>query len=148
MFFDSGIPIITQSDQGTENNGVANVQTLIRHRLDPSLEGTLQHRFATDHNNILSEIKWSIFRRDFSPGFEDILESGVHNGWYDINDIIEKYVAGLRWVIQCRSPHPGTSSNGSPYPGYRPRSTLGFDSRTEQRLVLSGAKFSRMASQP
>jgi hypothetical protein len=63
--------------------------------LDPSLEGTLQHRFATKHNNILSEIKWSIFRRDFSPGFEDILESGVHNGWYDIGDIIEKYVAGL-----------------------------------------------------
>ena len=43
----------------------------------------------------MSEKQWSIFRRDFSPGFEDILESGVHNGWYDIGDIIEKYVAGL-----------------------------------------------------
>ena len=138
--------MITQSDQGTENNGVANVQTLIRHRLDPSLEGTLQHRFATGHNNILSEIKWSIFRRDFAPGFEDILESGVHNGWYDINDIIEKYVAGPRRV-QNYSPPPGTSSDGLPYLGYKPRLTLGFVSRTERHHVPSETKFSRTASQ-
>jgi hypothetical protein len=82
--------VITQSDPGTENNGVANVQTLIRHRLDPSLQGTLQHRFAKGHNNILSEIKWSIFRRDFSPGFEDILEEGVQKGWYDVGNVLEK----------------------------------------------------------
>ena len=85
-----GIPIITQSDPGTENNGVANAHTMIRHRLDPNLTNTLQHRFATGHNNILSEIKWSVFRRDFSPGFEDMLEQGVQNGWYDANNILEK----------------------------------------------------------
>jgi hypothetical protein len=85
-----GVPIITQSDPGTENYGVANAHTVIRHRLDPSLENTLQHRFATKHNNILSEIKWSIFRRDFSPGFEDMLERGVQSGWYDVNDTLEK----------------------------------------------------------
>ena len=66
-----GIPIITQSDPGTENNGVANAHTMIRHRLDPNLANTLQHRFTTGHNNILSEIKWSVFRQDFSPRFED-----------------------------------------------------------------------------
>jgi hypothetical protein len=86
----SGVPIITQSDPGTENYGVANTHTTIRHRLDPNLVGTLQHRFADGHNNILSEIKWSVFRRDFSPGFEDILELGVNNGWYDANDNLEK----------------------------------------------------------
>jgi hypothetical protein len=52
--------------------------------------GTLQHRFATGHNNILSEIKWSIFQKDFSPGFEDILEYGVNSGWYDVNNVLEK----------------------------------------------------------
>ena len=86
----TGIPIITQSDPGTENYGVANAHTVIRHRLDPSLANTLQHRFAPGHNNILSEIKWSVFRRDFSPGFEDMLEQGVQSGWYDVNDALEK----------------------------------------------------------
>jgi hypothetical protein len=87
-----GVPIITQSDPGTENYGVANAHTLIRHRLDPNLTNTLQHRFAHGHNNILSEIKWSVFRRDFAPGFEDILQDGVNRGWYNINDPLEKYV--------------------------------------------------------
>lgn len=87
------MPIITQSDPGHENNGIANAQTVIRHTLDPSLTGTMQHRFAKGHNNILSEIKWSVFRRDFSPGFETILEEGVNNGWYDVDDILEKYVS-------------------------------------------------------
>jgi hypothetical protein len=87
----TAVPIITQSDPGHENNGVANTQTVIRHTLDPSLAGTMQHRFASGHNNILSEIKWSVFRRDFSPGFENILEEGVREGWYDVDDFLEKY---------------------------------------------------------
>ena len=56
-----GVPIITQSDPGTENYGVANAHTLIRHRLDPNLANSMQHRFAPGHNNILSEIRWSVF---------------------------------------------------------------------------------------
>ena len=85
-----GVPIITQSDPGVENYGVANAHTSIWHRLDSNLSNTLQHRFATGHNNIISEIKWSVFRRDFSPGFEDILEHGINSGWYDVNDALEK----------------------------------------------------------
>lgn len=85
-----GVPVITQNDPRTENYGVANTHTMIRHCLDPSLANTLQHRFMPGHNNILSEVKWSIFRRDFVPGFEDILQQGVDNGWYDINDVLEK----------------------------------------------------------
>ena len=85
-----GVPIIMQSDPGTENYGVANVHTSIRHRLNPNLSNTLQHCFSRGHNNILSEIKWSIFRQDFSPGFEDILQHGVDSGWYDVNDVLEK----------------------------------------------------------
>jgi len=88
----TAVPVITQSDPGHENYGVANAQTVIRHRLDPTLAGTMQHRFAQGHNNILSEIKWSVFQRDFSPGFEDILEEGVQKGWYRVDDILEKYV--------------------------------------------------------
>ena len=86
------VPIITQSDPGTENNGVANAHTCICYFLDPSLANTLQHHFVKGHNNILSEIKWSLFHCDFFPGFEDILEVSVHNGWYDTNDPLERYV--------------------------------------------------------
>jgi len=90
------VPVLTQSDPGHENHGVANSQTTIRHSLDPSLAGTMQHRFANGHNNILSEIKWSVFRRDFSPGFENILEEGVREGWYDVDDILENLL--FRWL--------------------------------------------------
>lgn len=87
----SGVPLITQSDPGLENFGVANAQTSIRHTLDPSLRGGMtQHRWMRKHQNILSEIKWSIFRQDWSPGFEDILDDGVNQGWYDVNNVLEK----------------------------------------------------------
>jgi len=48
------------------------------------------------HQNILSEIKWSTFRRDFAPGFEDILDQGVFEGWYDVNDTLQNLV--FRWL--------------------------------------------------
>ena len=41
-------------------------------------------------HNIKSEINWSVFRRDFAPGFEDILEYGVQHGLYDVKNPIEK----------------------------------------------------------
>lgn len=63
---------------------------VLHHRLDPNLANTLQHRFASGHNNILSEIKWSVFRQDFAPGLEDVLDVSVNNGWYDVNDTLEK----------------------------------------------------------
>ena len=83
-----GAPMITQSDSGTENHGVANVHTLIRHRLDPSIANCRQHRFAPGCNNILS--KWSVFWRDFNPGFGDELQKGVDNGWYDVGEALDK----------------------------------------------------------
>ena len=44
--------------------------------------------------NIKSEANWSVFRRDFTPGFESVLDLGVNNGWYDVNHALEKYVNG------------------------------------------------------
>jgi hypothetical protein len=84
------IPLTTQSDPGTENYGVANVQTLLRHQLDSTLVGTLQHRWMRNKANVKSEANWSVFRRDFAPGFEDLFEQGVNQGWYDVNNPLEK----------------------------------------------------------
>ena len=61
---------MTQSDPGPENYAVANAQTYIRHRMDPSLEGTGQHH----HQSILSKIKWSVFAAISPLDFENILD--------------------------------------------------------------------------
>jgi hypothetical protein len=84
------IPLTTQSDPGSENFGTANSHTLARHRLDPTLSDTLQHRWMRKKNNIKCEANWSIFRRDFTPGFENIFDEGVNNGLYDVDNPLEK----------------------------------------------------------
>ncbi|KAA1471497.1 hypothetical protein DENSPDRAFT_776760, partial [Dentipellis sp. KUC8613] len=84
-----GIPLTTQSDPGTENFGVAYAQTALRHRLDPSLAGSIQHRFFRKHGNIKPEIFWSLFRRGFIAAFEAMIDDGVEKGWYDVGDPLE-----------------------------------------------------------
>ncbi|KAJ7075212.1 hypothetical protein B0H15DRAFT_792147, partial [Mycena belliarum] len=91
-----GISLITQSDLGSENYGIANCHTQTRHRLDPSLEGTLQHRWLGETHNIKPESTWSQMRRQFTPGFENILDSGVARGLYNVNRPLEKLV--FRWL--------------------------------------------------
>jgi hypothetical protein len=80
------------SDPGTENNGIANMHTTMRHQLDPSLRDTLQHLFCRDKMNIKSEIGWSQFRAQWTPGFEDLFDFGVNSGLYTASDALEKYV--------------------------------------------------------
>ena len=99
-----GVPLVRQSDPGTENNAVANCHTSIRHLLDLSLEGTLQHRWMNKHGkNIKPEAQWSDFRRHWAPGFETILLQGVLNGLYDADeaDPVERSVYLL--LSCCRS---------------------------------------------
>jgi len=84
-----GIPLITQSDPGTENVNVAYAQTALRHSMEPSLTGTIQHRWFRKHGNIKPEIHWSVFRKDWSVGFQALLDRGVDEGYYDIGDPLE-----------------------------------------------------------
>ena len=79
------MPLVTQSDLGSENYGVANAQSVLRQWHDPNLNGTVQHRWMRHKKNVMPEIAWSQLRRRFTPGFETILEEGVTKGWYDIN---------------------------------------------------------------
>ena len=78
------MPLVSQSDPGSENYGIANAQTVLRHWHDPDLIGTIQHRWMRHKKNVMPEIAWSQLRRRFTPGFEDILQLGVTNDWYDI----------------------------------------------------------------
>ncbi|KAG6378350.1 hypothetical protein JVT61DRAFT_14075 [Boletus reticuloceps] len=91
------IPMITQSDPGTENIGIANAQTLLRQMHDPTLQGFVQHRWMRTKKNIMPEIIWSQFRRRFAPGFEALLEEGVDAGWYDSDNTLQMMV--FRWLF-------------------------------------------------
>lgn len=64
---------------------------MLQQLLDPSLVGTLQHRWKRKEKNIIPKIAWSQFRHMFSPGFEDLLEMGSHSGWYDPGILLQKY---------------------------------------------------------
>ena len=77
------IPLITQSDLGSENYGIANAQSILHQWHDPCLEGTVQHRWMRSKKNVKPEIAWSQFRRRLTPGFERIIQAGVTAGWYD-----------------------------------------------------------------
>ncbi|KAJ3894093.1 hypothetical protein GG344DRAFT_12394, partial [Lentinula edodes] len=86
------VPLTIMSDPGTENFGVANMHTEIRQTLDPTLHGTLQHRFMRKKKNIKSEINWSVYRRDFAPGFEDLFNQGNPSRMYDPDNNLEYLV--------------------------------------------------------
>ncbi|KAJ7465042.1 hypothetical protein FB451DRAFT_1352670 [Mycena latifolia] len=57
----------------------------------------LQHRWMREKKNVMPEIGWSQLRHRFTPGFEDILDVGVNNGWYDPHNLVEALV--FRWVF-------------------------------------------------
>ncbi len=83
------MPLLTQSDPGTENYGVANAQTVALQRLDPSLEGTLQHTFKHRKANVKPEALWSVYRKDGAPGYENRFTEGVDAGIYDIENPLQ-----------------------------------------------------------
>lgn len=84
--------MVTQSDPGSENFGIANAHTMLRQWHDPTLQGTLQHRWMRTKKNVMPEITWSQLRRRFTPGFENYLDSGVDAGWYDCDSTLQRCV--------------------------------------------------------
>ncbi|KIJ33625.1 hypothetical protein M422DRAFT_183028, partial [Sphaerobolus stellatus SS14] len=83
-----GCPLITQSDPGSENYGIANAQTTMRLIADSALAGTSQHKFKHRTTNIPPEIQWSLLRQIFTTGFENMLKYGVDRHWFNENDPI------------------------------------------------------------
>ncbi|KZT60394.1 hypothetical protein CALCODRAFT_492445 [Calocera cornea HHB12733] len=91
-----GVPLLTQSNPGSENNGIANAHTTLRQLLDPSLVGMLQHRWMRGHANIKPKIKWSQLRREFTTAYENLFDLGVIKGWYDRWNQLQYYT--FRWI--------------------------------------------------
>ncbi|KAK7461697.1 hypothetical protein VKT23_008124 [Stygiomarasmius scandens] len=89
--------LVTQSDLGTENVGIANAHTVLRQLHDPTLQGTIQHRYMAEKKNVMPEIEWSQLRRRWTPGWEDLLDWGVQQGWYSVENELENFV--FRWIF-------------------------------------------------
>ncbi len=86
------MPLLTQSDPGTENNGIANAQTVLRHRHDPSLADSLQHKFKGNKGNIKPEIAWRRRRYCWTDGYEKLIQHGISQGLYDPDNALERSV--------------------------------------------------------
>lgn len=87
------MPMVTQSDPGLENFGIANAHTTLRQWHDPALQGALQHRWMRNKKNIMPKITWSQMRHWFTPGFKSLLDHRVMSGWYDSNNTLQMYVS-------------------------------------------------------
>ncbi|KAJ7745824.1 hypothetical protein DFH07DRAFT_776592 [Mycena maculata] len=57
-----------------------------------------------EKKNVIPEIGWSQLRHRFTPGFEDILDVGVNNGWYDPDILLEVYVMPLLLCLVFTNP--------------------------------------------
>ncbi|KAG2128821.1 hypothetical protein BD769DRAFT_1628058 [Suillus cothurnatus] len=85
------VPLVTQSDPGSENNSIANGHTVLHHMQDPTLAHTLQHKFKGQHRNIKPEIFWSQLRRRWTPGFEDRYPIDYSSGQYELDLFAEEF---------------------------------------------------------
>jgi hypothetical protein len=86
-----GAPLVTQSDPGTENYNIAYAHTFIRHALDTSLEGTIQHQWIRTCKNVKPKAAWWRLRAIWVPGFEEMLEIRVVQQWYNTDNITDRY---------------------------------------------------------
>ncbi|KIK50485.1 hypothetical protein GYMLUDRAFT_121157, partial [Collybiopsis luxurians FD-317 M1] len=92
---DGYIPLVTQSDPGPEIFCLEKGHSFLRQSADPALEGTLQHHYMKEKNNLPLEILWSNLRRNFTPGLENILANPHVN--YSPDNTLEYNV--FKWVF-------------------------------------------------
>jgi len=96
-----GLPMLTHSDRGTENYNIAYAQTHMRQELDDDLDGTLQHRWMRGHTNIKPERAWGRLRDTWSKGYEDMLNVGVKNQWYNASNTLDRYGLSSAALMSC-----------------------------------------------
>ncbi|KAI6143941.1 hypothetical protein BKA82DRAFT_4017173 [Pisolithus tinctorius] len=68
------ILMVTQSDPGMENFGIANTQTMLQQLHDPTLRGFVQHCWVHTKKNIMLEITWMVFCWLFIPWLQRELD--------------------------------------------------------------------------
>ena len=71
---------------------MAYAHTYIQHSLDQTLTGSIQHQWKCGHRNIKPEQMWLRFRKTWVPGFEQLLDKGLEQQWYNIVNITDRCV--------------------------------------------------------
>lgn len=85
----TGMPMLTQSDPGTENFGIANVQSTLCQMLDSSLSGTMQHIRLRKHGNIKPEVFWAGYQKQLATGLEPFISIRLEEGFFNPDTHIE-----------------------------------------------------------
>ncbi|KAG2145632.1 hypothetical protein BD769DRAFT_1329410, partial [Suillus cothurnatus] len=83
------MPMVTQSDPGSDNYGISNAHTMLHQCHNPALQGSLQYCWMRTKKNVMPEIAWSQMQHHFTPEFETLLDHGVTSGWYDTNNTLQ-----------------------------------------------------------
>lgn len=70
---------------------MAYAHTYIYHALDPTLSGSIQHNWKCGHLNIKPEQMWARLWWTGINGFEELLNKGIQQQWYNIVNIADRY---------------------------------------------------------
>ena len=68
--------------------------------MDPSLNGIVQHQWSHEHGNIKPVIHWSVFSRHWSVGFLALLDKGVDEGYYNVEDPLDSYAQPFLHIMK------------------------------------------------
>jgi hypothetical protein len=84
------MPLVTQSDPGTENFGIANGHTMLHQWYDPSLQG-VHNTASLDANQEQCHARDRVVATVTSC-FESLLDHRVEQDWYDSDNTLQVYV--------------------------------------------------------
>lgn len=62
----------------------------MRQTLDPTLAGSIQHRWMGHRFNTPPETFWSGLRSGWTPGFEQLFAEGVQQELYDVDNVLQR----------------------------------------------------------
>lgn len=86
------VPLLTESETETENEGIANAQTVLRRGQDPYLPATLQHISREKGRNMKPKMARCRLGGTWASGFERPLEMGIARGLYNSQLPLHRYV--------------------------------------------------------
>ncbi len=85
------IPFSTRSDCGVETVDAVSYQFKLHNILGTELDRKTTHKYVKSVRNIKIESAWATFRKAIGHSLELLLSSGVENGIYNPNNLLERY---------------------------------------------------------
>lgn len=86
------VPFSTRSDCGTETVEAVSYQYKLHEILGTNLDIKTTHKYVRSVHNIKIESAWAVFRKSIGHSLELLLESGVKEGIYNPNNLLQRYI--------------------------------------------------------